>query len=264
MKRTLSAAASVVVGGAGAVAFPAAATAVPADASADQLPMEHVADTAMHTTGVVHSAQEAVGDVVPAPEQSPQESLAQSATESQQPSERAGGNSAEDPLAPVTDELGGNPLEDLTQGLGDSSGPLGDVTGGKSLPTGENTEHAPVGEMSDAVGEVVPHGENLPTEPTQRDGAQEAGAVPGMDTASAESGAAHEQQPAGDTEESADQQMPEVDPLADLTGESSPLGEITDQLPLDDAAKSGDTAEDPLSPVTDLVEEGPLSAPQLG
>ncbi|MHA6802050.1 hypothetical protein [Salinifilum ghardaiensis] len=84
MKRTLSAATSVVVGGAGAVAFPAAALAAPADQSAEEVAAQNATGAALHTAGAVHSATQTVGDVVSAPE------------------ELATGAKAQDPLAPVT------------------------------------------------------------------------------------------------------------------------------------------------------------------
>ncbi len=85
MKRTLSAATSVVVGGAGAVAFPAAAFAAPADQSAEEVAAQNATGAALHAAGAVHTATQTVGDVVSAPEE-----LAKDAE-------------AQDPLAPVTD-----------------------------------------------------------------------------------------------------------------------------------------------------------------
>ncbi|MEV4733590.1 hypothetical protein AB0J78_26405, partial [Saccharopolyspora sp. NPDC049426] len=66
MKRTFTAAAAVLVGGAGAVGFAATATAAETPQLPASLPTDNgAANTAFHAAGTLASAQKTVGDVVP-------------------------------------------------------------------------------------------------------------------------------------------------------------------------------------------------------
>ncbi|WP_406693011.1 hypothetical protein REH65_15945 [Saccharopolyspora sp. ID03-671] len=70
MKRTFTAAAAVLVGGAGAVSFAATATAAESPQLPASLPTDNgVANTAFHAAGTLASAQKTVGDVVPLDQQ---------------------------------------------------------------------------------------------------------------------------------------------------------------------------------------------------
>ncbi|WP_010308072.1 hypothetical protein [Saccharopolyspora spinosa] len=133
MKRTLTAAAAVLVGGAGAVGFAAAANAAEIPQLPAELPTDsNLAQTTYHVAGTLASAQQAVGDVVPVEKQ------------------LTGRSNAGGPLDGV---LGGVGV------LGDSNpvtGLLGGVTGGKSL----DTAALPVGDVvpAVAVSPVARHG----------------------------------------------------------------------------------------------------------
>ncbi|MER7082911.1 hypothetical protein SAMN02982929_06854 [Saccharopolyspora kobensis] len=123
MKRTLTAAAAVLVSGAGAVGFAGAA-----NAETPQLPAElptdnNLAQTAFHAAGTLHSAQQTVGDVVPLGKQL-----------SGRSGDQVGG-------------LAGGALAGLTQGdvVGNLAGktlgslPVGDVVpAGQTLPAGRS------------------------------------------------------------------------------------------------------------------------------
>ncbi|MDA3624802.1 hypothetical protein OU415_05080 [Saccharopolyspora sp. WRP15-2] len=114
MKRTLTAAAAVLVGGAGAVGFAGAANAepVPMPPAPGQLPAElptdnNLAQTAFHAAGTLHSAQQTVGDVIPLDKQL---------------TGRSG-----DPVGDLTGGLlGGLPAQDLLGGLTGVAGKSGE------------------------------------------------------------------------------------------------------------------------------------------
>ncbi|MDR7301701.1 hypothetical protein [Haloactinomyces albus] len=120
MKRTLTAAATLLASSAGAVGFAGTAAAAEAPELPDQLPVDNgVAQTAYHAVGTVHSATTTVGEVVPMQEQS---TAARSG-------DLPGGLSGDEnggPLGGLTG--GGSPLGGLTGG----GSPLGGLTGGGS------------------------------------------------------------------------------------------------------------------------------------
>ncbi|MBF6511002.1 hypothetical protein [Saccharopolyspora hirsuta] len=132
MKRTLTAAAAVLVSGAGAVGLATTANAAETPQLPAELPTDNgLAQTAYHTAATLHSAQKTVGDVVPLEEQ-------------------LTGRSAD----PVGDLAGG-----LTGGLptGDLLGAVTGAAGGKSLDPS-----ALGGLPVDQVGQVLPVGQTLP------------------------------------------------------------------------------------------------------
>lgn len=69
MKRTLTAAATLLAGSAGVVGFAGTAAAADTPQLPAELPVDNsVAQTAYHAAGTMHSATQVVGDVVPAPD----------------------------------------------------------------------------------------------------------------------------------------------------------------------------------------------------
>ncbi len=119
MKRTLTAAATLVAGGAGVVGFAGTAA-----ADTPQLPAElpvdnNVAQTAYHTAATMDSATKVVGDVVPAPEKLTGQSA----------------RSAD----------GGGPLGLLGLDKLVKNSPLGDVTGKSAAPAASDGGGAPLG-----------------------------------------------------------------------------------------------------------------------
>ena len=70
MKRTLTAAATLLAGSAGVVGFAGTAAAADTPQLPAELPVDNsVAQTAYHAVGTMHSATKVVGDVVPAPDE---------------------------------------------------------------------------------------------------------------------------------------------------------------------------------------------------
>ncbi|WP_114454293.1 hypothetical protein [Halopolyspora algeriensis] len=122
MKRTLTAAATVLASGAGAVGFAGTAAAAESPELPTQLPVDNgVAQTAYHAAGAVHSVTTTVGEVVPMQEQA----TVRSAEESRSP---LGGEGN-----PVQGLLGGgsNPVQGLVGGEGN---PVQGLLGGGSNP----------------------------------------------------------------------------------------------------------------------------------
>lgn len=243
MKRTLTAAAAVLVSGAGAVGFAATANAAEPPQPPAELPTDNnLAQTTYHVAGTLASAQQTVGDVVPVEKQLTGRSNA------------------------------GGPLDNVLGGVAGGSNPLtslfGGVTGGKSLDTSE----LPVGDIVPAVtaNPVARHGgpvdelpaglgsaldstqagvpqtkpAQLPTEPQEVDlvGETVYGVVAGSPIAptlpAAKSG----------------------DALGGITDPAGPLGGVTDTLPVGKVAP--DTTIDK---VNDAASHGPLGGVnQLG
>lgn len=122
MKRTLTAAAAVLVGGAGAVGFASAANAAETPQLPAELPTDNnLAQTAFHAAGTLHSAQQTVGDVVPLGKQL-------SGRSGDQVGGLAGGALAALTQGDVVGNLAGKTLGGL---------PVGDVVpAGQTLPAG--------------------------------------------------------------------------------------------------------------------------------
>ncbi|MHA6798065.1 hypothetical protein [Bounagaea algeriensis] len=268
MKRTLSAATSVVVGGAGAVAFPAAAFAAPADQSAEEVAAQNATEAAMHTAGAAHTATQTVGDVVSAPE------------------ELAGGAKAQDPLAPVTDlaeqvlglltglapqqqQKSADALPDEVSGTLDSvtsqvpavDQVAGQVTGesaprsGLNNPLGEvngllGEGHSPVTSLTETLGGGDGRSLDNPELPTDRI----TGDLPVEDLA-----------PVGPTlpteqgERSAPQAVPGAENVQQAAGTAQQSAESAPELA---KAPGTDGAQQPqVGPLNDLTsEEGPVGA----
>ncbi|MER7010601.1 hypothetical protein ABT324_04125 [Saccharopolyspora sp. NPDC000359] len=149
MKRTLTAAAAVLVGGAGAVGMATTANAAETPQLPATLPTDNnLAQTAYHAAGTLHSAQQTVGDVVPLERQ-------------------LSGRSAD----PVGD-LAGGVTGGVANGLpaGDLLGKLTGAVSGKSLDPSNPLSGLPV----DAVGQVLPAGQTLPA-------GKSGNVVPGLD-----------------------------------------------------------------------------------
>ncbi|GAA2791345.1 hypothetical protein [Saccharopolyspora taberi] len=136
MKRTLTAAAAVLAGGAGAVGFAGTATAAEIPELPRELPVDNsVADTAYHLAGTVHSGVRTVGEVLPEPAPAP---------------------------APVPAPAPTQPRADASA-LVETAGDL--VQGG---PAGKVVDPVvdritPRGAPVDVIGDVIPAGPNLPT-----------------------------------------------------------------------------------------------------
>jgi hypothetical protein len=246
MKRTFTAAAAVLAGGAGAVGFAATANAAETTQLPAELPTDNnLAQTAYHFAGTMHSAKETVGDVVP--------------LEQQLSGRTAPGG---DPLGGVTGLLEGTPASSL----------LGGVAGGKSLDPGSAVGSLP-------VGDVIPAGQTLPAAKTggPTDDLLSSGAGSVLDSMQP---GTPQTKPAQMPEQDVDlvgealsgvlagspvggSELPTAkgsDPLSGITGPEGPLGGLTKGLPI---AKSAPTA--PLDQVNDLLSHGPLGGTnQLG
>ncbi|MGW5645883.1 hypothetical protein ACWEV3_39605 [Saccharopolyspora sp. NPDC003752] len=230
MKRTLTAAAAVLVSGAGAVGFAATANAAETPQLPAELPTDNnLAQTAYHFGGTLHSAQQTVGDVVPV-------------------EEHLAGRSGGDPL-------GSTPAGAL----------LGGVTGGKSLDPSSALGATPVGGVVPALqaspvartggptNDLLPVGADsaLPggpqTKPAQQDVDMVGEAVNGVASSTP----------------LADSQLPlsrSGDALGGIAGPQGPLGSLTGNLPVGKTDPA--TA---LDKVNDVVSHGPLGGVnQLG
>ncbi|SDY12802.1 hypothetical protein SAMN05216215_102084 [Saccharopolyspora shandongensis] len=243
MKRTLTAAAAVLVGGAGAVGFAATANAAETPQLPAELPTDNnLAQTAYHFAGTLQSAQQTVGDVVPVEERI---------------AGRSGGGEA---LGGLTGALGSTPAGSL----------LGGVTGGKSLDPSSALGAVPVGDVVPALSvspvartdgptnDLLPIGVDsaLPgtpqTKPAQLPPAQQDVDVVGE----AVHGVASSTPLAGT-------QLPlsrSGDALGGITGPQGPLGGLTGELPV---GKTDPTTA--LDKINDVVSHGPLGGVnQLG
>ncbi|WP_207954317.1 hypothetical protein [Saccharopolyspora elongata] len=235
MKRTLTAAAAVLVSGAGAVGFAATANAAETPQLPAELPTDNnLAQTAYHFGGTLHSAQQTVGDVVPV-----EEHLAG----------RSGG-----------DLLGSAPAGSL----------LGGVTGGKSLDPSSVLGATPVGDVVPAVQASPvartggPTNDLLPTAadsalpgvpqtqpaqlpPAQQDVDMVGEAVHGVASSTPLAGSRLPLSRSGDA-------------LGGIAGPQGPLGSLTGNLPV---GKTDPTTA--LDKVNDVVSHGPLGGVnQLG
>jgi hypothetical protein len=250
MKRTLTAAAAVLASGAGAIGFAAAANAAETPQLPAELPTDNnLAQTAYHFGGTLHSANQAVGDVVPLERQ-----LAGRTT--------PGG----DPLGDLTGLLEGTPVTSL----------LGGVTGGKSLDPSLDLSNV-AGSLP--VGDVVPAARTLPAPKTGGPTDDLLSPVAGSTLNSAQPGMP-QTKPAQVPEQNTDlggealdgvltgspnggSELPTArggDPLGGITDLEGPLSGLTNGLPIARSAPA-----DPLEDVNDLLSHGPLGGThQLG
>ncbi|MGW1678444.1 hypothetical protein [Saccharopolyspora sp. NPDC002376] len=256
MKRTLTAAAAVLVGGAGAVGFAGAANAepvpMPAPAPAPgQLPAElptdnNLAQTAFHAAGTLHSAQQTIGDVVPLDRQ-------------------LAGRSG-DPLGDLASGLlGGLPAKDLLGGL---TGVAGKAGGQTNAVTGLPEQL--LGTLP--VGDVVPVAHTMPVGRSGVTDMLPPGVAPSVDYLKPTTKPAQlpQQLPqdvdlVGETVNGVVNSTPlgRVGDPAEVLGGGSDVvgglaGNLTQSLPVGRAA-AGDL---PLEPVTDLIQHGPLGGNQ--
>ncbi|MBQ0928052.1 hypothetical protein [Saccharopolyspora endophytica] len=293
MKRTFTAAAAVLVGGAGAVGFAATATAAETPQLPASLPTDNgVANTAFHAAGTLASAQKTVGDVVPLEEHLTGRS-------GDPVSQVVGGTPAAGLLKPVVEAVQNastghthnlNPASALDEaplpvgstlpagksglpGL-DAVGPVSDVLGG--LPVGSTL---PVGKSGlpglDALGPVSDVLGGLPVAdalPVGKSGA--ADALPTTLT-----GTLHQVTQApqtkpgqlptnvvGDTVSNVTQSNTELGGAPLPTGKSDPVSGLVGGVPVvsDVQGLTGKTGS-PLDKVNDVVSHGPLgSTTQLG
>ncbi|MEV0697429.1 hypothetical protein AB0I53_05860 [Saccharopolyspora sp. NPDC050389] len=234
MKRTLTAAAAVLVGGAGAVGFAATANAAETPQLPAELPTDNnLAQTAYHFAGTLHSAQQTVGDVVPAEEHL---------------TGRSGGG---DPLGGVTGALGGSPLGGVTGGKSlDPSSALGAVPVGDVVPA---LQAAPMARTGGPANDLLPPGvdstlQGAPqTKPAQQDVDLVGEAVHGVASSTPVAGSQLPLAKSGDA-------------IGGLTGPQGPLGGLTNGLPV---GKTDPTTA--LDKVNDVVSHGPLGGVnQLG
>ncbi|MEU5847246.1 hypothetical protein [Saccharopolyspora shandongensis] len=243
MKRTLTAAAAVLVGGAGAVGFAATANAAETPQLPAELPTDNnLAQTAYHFAGTLQSAQQTVGDVVPVEER------------------LAGRSGGGDTLGGLTGALGSTPAGSL----------LGGVTGGRSLDPSSALGAVPVGDvvpalsaspvartggptndlLSPAVDSALPG--TPQTKPAQLPPAQQdvdvvGEAVHGVASSTPLAGAPLPLSRSGDA-------------LGGVTGPQGPQGSLTGELPV---GKTDPTTA--LDKVNDVVSHGPLGGVnQLG
>ncbi|GAA4836822.1 hypothetical protein [Saccharopolyspora rosea] len=140
MKRTLTAAAAVLAGGAGAVGFAGSATAAPTPDIPNDLPIDsNLGKTVFHTAATVASAKQTVGDVVPL-----------------DPQGARSGKPAADPIQGLLDNTNGGQdglLGDVQHVL-----PVGQVLpAGQTLPAGRSSNvgqgilPAPIGSAIDKL-----------------------------------------------------------------------------------------------------------------
>lgn len=153
MKRTLTTAAAMLVGGAGAAGFAAPAGAAGAPELPAELPTDNnSAQTAYHAAATLESAKRSVGDVVPLDEQ------------------LTGRSDAQDPLAPITDLVAGTPVGQLAGGA-KSEQPLDQLT----APVGEALQGAAEqsgARSGDSTGDALAGGLSGALDGTEIQGAQ--------------------------------------------------------------------------------------------
>lgn len=262
MKRTLTTAAAMLVGGAGAAGFAAPAGAAEAPELPAELPTDNnSAQTAYHAAATLESAKRNVGDVVPLEEQ------------------LTGRSGAQDPLTPVTDLVGSTPVG---QSAGDALDGAPEQSGARS---GESTGEALAGGIGGALDGTEIQGAQASTpkpEPANPQSGGQAlvgghdlsgsvdGAVDDLVAPVAEHAPAPEQAPAsGETQDltGAEQRTGDagartVTPLRDVPEPTEAIGQVGDELRVDQAtpAASGLTEE-----VGGVVQHGPLGGEtQLG
>ncbi|TDC89078.1 hypothetical protein E1161_22190 [Saccharopolyspora aridisoli] len=268
MKRTFTAAAAVLVGGAGAVGFAATATAAESPQLPASLPTNNgVANTAFHAAGTLASVQKTVGDVVPLEEQLTGRS-------GDPVSQVVGGTPAAGLLKPVV-QAAQNASTGHTHNLNPASA-LDEVPlpVGSTLPAGKSGLPGLPG--LDALGPVSDVVSGLPVAgalPVGKSGATDA--LPTSLT-----GTLHQvtqapqtkpgQLPAnvvGDTVSNVTQSNTELGGAPLPTGKSGdPISGLAGGLPVvsDVQGLTGKTGS-PLDKVNDVVSHGPLgSATQLG
>ncbi|TDD06222.1 hypothetical protein E1181_13265 [Saccharopolyspora terrae] len=293
MKRTFTAAAAVLVGGAGAVGFAATATAAETPQLPASLPTDNgVANTAFHAAGTLASAQKTVGDVVPLEEHLTGRS-------GDPVSQVVGGTPAAGLLKPVVETVQNastghthnlNPASALDEaplpvgstlpagksglpGL-DALGPVSDVLGGlpvaDALPVGKSGLPGldALGPVSDVLGglpvaDALPVGKSGATDalPTTLTGTlhqvtQTPQTKPGQLPTNV----------VGDTVSNVTQSNTELGGAPLPTGKSDPISGLAGGLPVvsDVQGLTGKTGS-PLDKVNDVVSHGPLgSATQLG
>ncbi|MEV0082097.1 hypothetical protein [Saccharopolyspora sp. NPDC050642] len=228
MKRTLTAAAAVLVGGAGAVGFAATANAAETPQLPAELPTDNnLAQTAYHFGGTLHSAQQTVGDVVPV-------------------EEHLAGRSGGDPLGGVTGALGG-----VTGGKNlDPNNVLGATPVGGVVPA---LQASPVARTGGPTNDLLPIGADsaLPggaqTKPAQQDVDVVGEAVHGVASSTPLAGSQLPLSRSGDA-------------LGGIAGPQGPLGGLAGNLPV---GKTDPTTA--LDKVNDVVSHGPLGGVnQLG
>ncbi|MEB3369407.1 hypothetical protein [Saccharopolyspora mangrovi] len=199
MKRTFTAAAAVLVGGAGAVGFATTATAAETPQLPASLPTDNgVANTVFHAAGTVASAQKTVGDVVPLEKHltgrsgdpvsqvvsgTPAAGLVKPVVDAVQDAS-TGHTHSLDPASAIDEAPlpSGSTLPAGKSGLPglDALGPVSDVVGGlpvgSTLPTGKSGLPGldALGPVSDVAG-GLPVGSALPTGKTGLPG------LPGLD-----------------------------------------------------------------------------------
>lgn len=166
MKRTLTAAATLVAGSAGAIGFAGTASAADSPELPAELPVDNgVANTAYHGAATLHSAQSVVGDVVPANEEITGRSGGTALPTDGAPVDVSPGTNAAGNLldkAPV-DKVGSEVLGSATGrsaspdgGDGSGGGPLSGVTG--ALPGGNALSSLTGGGALDGVTGSLPIG----------------------------------------------------------------------------------------------------------
>ncbi|SFS57218.1 hypothetical protein [Saccharopolyspora flava] len=294
MKRTFTAAAAVLVGGAGAVGFAATATAAETPQLPASLPTDNgVANTVFHAAGTLASAQKTVGDVVPLDQQltgrsgdpvsqvvggTPAAGLIKPVVDAVQ--DASTGHTHNLDPASALDELplpAGSTLPAGKSGLPglDALGPVSDVAGGlpvaDSLPVGKSG--LPGGEVlkpvTDLIGGVAPGGL-----PVGKSGATDALPTSLTGTLDHVTQSAPQTKPGqlptnivGDTVSNVLENNTQVGGNALPTGKSGdPVGGLAGGLPVVDQVQGlTGKAGSPLDKVNDVVSHGPLgSATQLG
>lgn len=261
MKRTLTTAAAMLVGGAGAAGFAAPAGAAGAPELPAELPTnDNSAQTAYHAAATLESAKRSVGDVVPLDEQ-------------------LTGRSGQDPLAPVTDLVGGTPVGQLAGGAKsaqpmDALEPVGEALQGATEQSGArsggSTGDALAGGLSGALDGTEIQGAQASTPKPQPANPQSNGQaqIGGQDLSGAAQGAVGDlvapvaeqapapEQPAGDAgarTQTPLRDMPTADEAADKLAGELPIGQAT-------PAASGLADQ-----VGGVVQHGPLGGEtQLG
>ncbi|MBE9374151.1 hypothetical protein IQ251_06780 [Saccharopolyspora sp. HNM0983] len=257
MKRTLTTAAAMLVGGAGAAGFAAPAGAAGAPELPAELPTDNnAAQTAYHAAGTLESAKRSVGEVVPL-------------------EQLAGRSGGQDPAADLLSGSGQpldalEPVGEVLQGAGQSGARSGDPTGdllagglggaldGTQLdgaqattPQTKPANPEPVGSHGQAGGELTG------TLHDAVDGlvGSVAGQAPAEQIPAAAQGAADEQG-------AADTGARTTTPLREVTEPGEAVDQLAGELPIGEAtpAVSGLTEQ-----VGDVVAHGPLGGEtQLG
>jgi hypothetical protein len=264
MKRTFTAAAAVLVGGAGAVGFAATATAAETPQLPASLPTDNgVANTAFHAAGTLASAQKTVGDVVPLEEHLTGRS-------GDPVSQVVGGTPAAGLLKPVVETVQ-NASTGHTHNLNPASAlDEAPLPVGSTLPAGKSGLPGldALGPVSDVLG-GLPVADALPV--------GKSGATDALPTTL--TGTLHQVTQApqtkpgqlptnvvGDTVSNVTQSNTELGGAPLPTGKSDPISGLAGGLPVvsDVQGLTGKTGS-PLDKVNDVVSHGPLgSATQLG